>query len=161
MRYTISTQVWTIYDYPNNDVTAFIQYDDGTNLNMIMGTDTGKVSKMNDGFTDLGEPIYFEMIDRWRSYTEMYAKNKTINGMNMYTENAAGVIVQIQTQKSPMNSWEYIDTITEENCSLFPNAKTKDFSVSRIRINGNTKGTPVVMHGIEILSVDDEGFEQN
>ncbi len=37
MRYTISTQVWTIYDYPGNEITALILYDDGSRINMIVG----------------------------------------------------------------------------------------------------------------------------
>jgi len=37
MRYTISTQVWTIYDYKGNDITALILFDDGTEIRMIMG----------------------------------------------------------------------------------------------------------------------------
>lgn len=38
MRYTISTQVWTIYDYHENDITALINYDDGETINMIVGS---------------------------------------------------------------------------------------------------------------------------
>lgn len=37
MRYTISTQVWTIYDYNNFDITALIRYDDGSRINMVVG----------------------------------------------------------------------------------------------------------------------------
>lgn len=37
MRYTISTEVWTIYDYHQNNITALIRYDDGENINMIVG----------------------------------------------------------------------------------------------------------------------------
>jgi len=38
MRYTISTQIWTIYDYHKNDITALINYDDGVTINMIVGS---------------------------------------------------------------------------------------------------------------------------
>ncbi len=37
MRYTISTQVWTIYDYKGNEITALILFNDGTTINMIVG----------------------------------------------------------------------------------------------------------------------------
>jgi len=161
MRYTISTQVWTIYDYPQNDITAFIYFDDGTNLNMIMGTDVGKVSKMDDGFTDLGNSIYFEIINRWRSFTEMYAKIKSISGFNVYTENAGGVKFQYQIQDASPNQWEDIGTITEVKNTLFPNEETEDFNVVRLRFTGNTKGEQIVFHGIELLKVDDKGFSKN
>lgn len=161
MRYTISTQVWTIYDYPQNDITAFIYFDDGTDLNMIMGTDVGKVSKMDDGFTDLGNSIYFEIIDRWRSFTEMYAKIKSISGFNVYTENAGGVKFQYQIQDWMPNQWEDIGTITEVKNTLFPSEETEDFNVVRLRFTGNTKGNQIVFHGIELLKVDDKGFSKN
>lgn len=161
MRFSISTQVWTIYDYTNNNVGAFILYDDGTEIVMLMGTSTGEISQMDIGNTDRGNSIYFEMIDRWRSYLEMYSKVKQINGLNLYTENAAGTNVMYQIQKSQPNKWEAIDTITEENNSLFPNAQTEDFDVCRIRWSGNTRGTPIVFHGMEILKIDDKGFEKN
>lgn len=38
MRFTISTQVWTIYDYHKNNITALINYDDGVTINMIVGS---------------------------------------------------------------------------------------------------------------------------
>lgn len=161
LRYTISTQIWTIYDYPSNYVTAFIYFDDGTNLNMIMGTDVGKVLKMDDGYTDLGQSIYFEVIDRWRSFTEMYAKIKSINGFNVYTENAGGVKFQYQGQDAGPNQWEEIGSITEVKNTLFPTDETEDFNVIRLRLTGNSKGTQIVFHGIELLKVDDKGFSQN
>lgn len=121
-----------------------------------------RVGKMDDGFTDFGEPIYYEYIDRWRSYTEMYAKSKGLNGMNVYTENAAGARVYFQPQKAQVNAWEELGTITNANNSLFPNSTTdQDFDVGRLRIAGFTKGTPVVVHCIEILRIDDKGFEEN
>jgi len=120
-----------------------------------------RIGAMDQTFTDFDEPIYFEYIDRWRAYTDMYAKTKSISGMNMYTENAAGVRVYFQAQKSPPNVWEDIGTITEQNNSLFPNAQTKDFTVGRIRMAGFTSGTPIVFHSIEILSINDKGFDQN
>lgn len=36
MRYTISTQVWTIYDYRGNDISALILYDDGDDIKMVV-----------------------------------------------------------------------------------------------------------------------------
>lgn len=161
VRYTISTQIWTIYDYPGNNVTALIQYDDGTDLNMIMGTSGGRVNKMDDGFTDLGEKIYFEMIDRWRSYADVYAKTQSIEGINVYNENAGGTKIQYQTQKSRANVWEDIGTIDENASALIPNATTEDFNAARLRISGFTSGNQIVFHGIEILDVTIKGYDKN
>lgn len=164
MRYTISTQTWTIYDYVGNLITAMVSYDEGVSggpFLPIMGTFAGKVGVLGTGTTDFGQPIYFEMIDRWRSFTDMYAKSKAISGINVYTENAAGTRLEYQTEKTPPNVYEYIDTITDQYDALFPNANTIDFANIRLRLSGNTSGTPIVFHGIEILSIQDKGFEQN
>lgn len=161
VRYTISTQTWTIYDYVGNTITAMIRYDDGTTLNTLMGTSVGKIGLMNSGTTDFGEPIYFEFIDRWRSFTEMYSKSKSISGIMVSSENAGGALLQYQTEKTPVNAWTDIDTIADKYDALFPNASTDDFSNVRLRLRGYTRGNPIIIHGIEILSIQDKGLDQN
>lgn len=161
LRYTISTQVWTVYDYPNIVITAMIGYDDGTTLNHLLGTSTGLTGAMDSGYTDFGEPFYFEYIDRWRPYTPMYCLIKSVGGFNVYSENAAGANLSYQIQKSGPNAWLPIGTISDENNSLMPNSGTGDFDVMRLRIAGNTKGAQVVIHGIEITQLTVKGFNQN
>jgi hypothetical protein len=116
---------------------------------------------MDSGFTDLGEPFYFEYIDRWRSFTPMYCLIKSIGGINVYSENAAGANLTYQIQKSGPNAWIPIGTITEQNNALMPNSVTQDFDVMRLRIAGNTKGAQVVVHGIEITQLTIKGYDQN
>lgn len=167
VRYTISTQVWTVYDYPLNQINAMIYYDDGTNLNHIVGvintvsTAANKTGRLDVGTTDFGQPFYFEYIDRWRSYTDMYYQTVQISGINIYSENAAGANVLYQIQKSGPNAWLPLGTVTEANNSVMPNVQTEDFDVARLRIVGNTKGTVVVIHGIEILQLTVKGQEEN
>jgi hypothetical protein len=161
MRYSISTQVWTIYDYSANSITALIRFDDGSALNQICGTSAGKVGKLDIGNDDFGVAIYYEMIDRWRSFTEMYSKSKSVSGIMVFTENAAGGDLEYQTQKSPPNQWTYVDTINDNYDALFPNANTDDFNGIRFRLTGNTSGTPMIFHGIELLSIQDKGLDQN
>lgn len=160
-RYTISTQVWTIYDYSGIDITAMIFYDDGINLNHLMGTSTGLTGTMDVGTTDFNAPFYYEFIDRWRSFTDMYYKDKAISGFNVYSENAAGANLSYQIQKSGTNVWVLLGTVNEENNCLFPNADTQDFDVLRLRLNGVTKGPIIVVHGIEITQLQIKGQESN
>ncbi len=160
VRYTISTQVWTIYDY-GFITTANIYYDDGTNINHLVGTSTGLTGALDTGTTDFTQPFYFEFIDRWRAFTEMYYQTKQLSGFSVYSENAAGANLMYQKQKSGPNAWETIGTINSENTSLLPNSTTDDFDVLRLRIAGNTKGAQVVIHGIEILSLNLKGQDQN
>ena len=166
MRYTISTQVWTIYDYIGNDITSMITYDDGNAIHAYAGTSNyngsnGRLGILDYGLTDFGEKFYFELVDRWRSFTDMYAKAKAISGINVYTENAAGTDLQYQTEKTPPNVWHDIDTIDTNYDALFPNASTDDFANIRLRLKGYSSGTPIVYHGMEVLSIQDKGFNQN
>lgn len=161
MRYTISTQTWTIYDYVGNVITAMIQFDDDTALNHLMGTQAGRTGAMDTGNTDYSSPFYYEYIDRWRSFSEIYAQIKSISGINVYSENAAGANIMYQIQKSGANVWQELGTVNDENNSLLPNVATDDFDVLRLRINGQTSGPSIVIHGIEIMQITIKGFNQN
>ncbi len=161
LRYTISTQVWTVYDYVGNVITAMFFYDDGTSLNHLMGTYVGKTGTMDVGTTDFGSAFYYEFIDRWRSFTDMYYQTKSISGINVYSENASGANLSYQIQKSGPNAWKPLGTVTEANNAVKPNTDTDDFDVIRLRLAGNTKGAQVVVHGIEITQLTVKGQEEN
>lgn len=161
LRYTISTQVWTTYDYSGNIVTAMIQYDDGTSLNYLMGTSLGRVGVMGTGFDDFGNEITWEFVDRWRSFTEMYCETTALQGINVYSENAAGANLSYQPQGSTTNEWIPIGTVDQNNNSLFPNAETQDFQVMRFRMAGVNRGNPVIIHGIEVLNITVKGYDEN
>jgi len=161
VRYSISTQIWTIYDFEDVSITSLIKYDDGTTIEQIAGTSLGLVGKLDSGTTDFGEKIYYEMIDRWRSFTEMYSHSKAITGFAIMTKNAGGALMQYQADKDTVNKWNDIGTINGDYVSLFPNEVTKNFNIIRTRIRGYTTGTPIIFNGIEILKIEDAGFEQN
>ncbi len=169
MRYTISTQIWTIYDYNTPVINAMINYNDGTNLNNLIGTRgftdaAGRltsVGKLDSGFLDFLNPIPYEFIDRWRGYTDVYAKSKSISGLNIYNENGAGANIQFQIKKQGANVWEDLGSVTQEASCLLPNASTDDFNTGRLRIVGSSKGTQVVFHGLEILSLNVKGYDKN
>jgi len=161
LRYTISTQVWTVYDYNTTAIKAMIRFDNGTTITPMAGFNNGYVGKLGVGNLDFSNSFYYEFIDRWRSYSSINAQIKNISGVNLYSENAAGANVFFQKQKSGVDAWGEIGTVNEDNNSLFPNAQTEDFDVGRFRLVGNTKGAQVVVHGIEILSIQDKGFDSN
>lgn len=161
MRYSLSTQVWTIYDIGGATTTALIRFDDGTTIEQICGTSSGVIGKLDTGYTDFGSDIYYEIIDRWRSFTEMYSKSKSISGIMVMTENAGGSELQYQTEKSQPNVWKDIDTVKDEFDALFPNALTDDFNMIRMRLRGYSRGNPIVFHGIELLSIQDKGINDN
>jgi len=161
VRYTISTQVWTIYDYKGIDITAMIYYDDGINLNHLVGDTDGRTGQLDVGTTDYGDPFYYEFITRWISFTDLYYKTKDIDAVNVYHENASGANLLSQAQKTGPNAWEQLGSVTEDACSLIPNIGTNDFNVVRLRLVGTTKGPQIVVHGLEIPSITQKGQDTN
>lgn len=158
MRYTISTQVWTIYDYPGNVISAMIYYDDGVAINHLVGTSAGKTGALDTGLTDFGQPFYYEYITRWTSYTDMYCQIKSLSGLSVYSENAAGANLSYQPQKAGPNVWVPILSVDERTTSLDENSLTGDFDVMRFRLSGNTRGAQIKVYGIEITTLTIKGY---
>jgi len=154
MRYSLSTQVWTIYDFEDTSITALIRYDNGTTIEQIVGTSTGLVGKLDSGTTDFGKPIYYEIVDRWRSFTSLENNKKSIGGLVVLTKNGAGSMIQYQTEEDSMNKWNNSGSLDSKYASEIPNEVTRDFNLIRFRISGNSTGTPIILNGIEILSLD-------
>lgn len=161
MRYTISTQIWTIYDYAATGITALIRYDNGTTIEQIAGTSTGLVGKLDSGTTDFGASIYYEMIDRKRSFTELLSRVKNITGISVLGEKASGTLIQYQVDKERPNVWHDIGKLSDEYVTLFPNAGTIDFNIVTLRARGNSIGETLSIDGFELLTVQDKGLDKN
>lgn len=164
VRYSISTQVWTIYDLMgSNLVTAMIRYDSGTLVAPLVGTVQGKIGHMEKAgvYTDFGENIFYDFITRWLAYTDLWSKVKSIGGASLHSENGAGSEMKYQIDKETANIWNDIGKTNQNYASLAPNLGTQDFNRMRFRVKGVTRGVPIVFNGIEILSITDKGFNEN
>ncbi len=162
VRYSISTQVWTIYDLAiTGVVNAMMVYDDGVNLVPLLGSSNGDVANYELGTTDLGNPIYFELTTGYMSFTDNWSFLKEISGIYVMSENGAGSSIQIQTDKDLPNVWKDVGTLTEEYCSAFPNFKSGAFNRIRFRIKGISTGAPIIIDGVELSKVIELGFKQN
>lgn len=161
-RYTISTQVWTIYDLSTGfNPSAMIDYDSGNVIAQIVGTTTGGVFQQELGNTDNGTSIYFEVITRWISIVDLWSRIKEGSGFAINSENGAGTMIQFQTDKEQPNVWTDIGELDSTYTSLFPNETTGDFNRLRFRIKGFTNGTPIIFDGIEIMSLIEKGYQNN
>jgi hypothetical protein len=162
LRYSISSQVWTIYDLSVVGVVkAMMMYDDGLNLVPVIATTHGDVAEYESGTTDLGAPIYYDLVTRWMAFTDNWASVKTFTGIYIITENAAGGTVMFQTDKSQPDAWQTVGAINEIFSSDFPNFASGPFFRIRFRVKGINSGTQVVIHGAEISKLKDTGFASN
>jgi hypothetical protein len=161
MRYSISTQIWTIYDFVGNNITALIKYDNGTTIEQVVGTSTGVIGKLDSGNTDFGAQIYYEIIDRERSFTELTCDSKNITGIAVIAENGGGAELQYQGNDSGPNEFNKLGTLKDKMVTLMPNVSTNDFNEITLRIKGYSSGEPIVIKGIELLTVQNKGRDEN
>jgi hypothetical protein len=163
-RYTISTQVWTIYSY-GYPITALTSHKRAANTYevaaMTVSASVVQLVVLDSGSLDIDKPIPFEFIDRWRSFTDMYSKAKSISGIMVMADNGSGASLQYQTEKNPVDKWDDLGKLDEKYDTLLPNASTRDFNNVRLRIKGYTSGNQMKIHGIEILSIQEKGFNNN
>ncbi len=161
-RYSISTQVWTIYDLASGITpTAMLNYDSGNLIVELLGTNEGGVLQQEVGNTDMGSKIYFDVITRWMSFTDMWGHVKSIAGIIVNSTNGAGTKIFFQTDKNNPNEWVQVDTLTQDYSSQFPNFDSSDFNRIRFRYSGFSSGTPIVIDGTEIINLTDKGYNFN
>ena len=149
-RWTVSTQVWTVYSY-GSEIRSAGLYDDGTNLFPLVGDNDGNVLKFNSGTTDNGSPIHYDLITHWYYFTSTKSTVKTISEIGTLHENAQGASLSYQLDTDQQSKWRPIGQITKD---LYQVNKLNAVSFTRIRfrLSGNSVGSPFIFRGWEILS---------
>lgn len=162
VRYTISTQIWTIYDLSEgNSPSAMLNYDSGNVIAQLVGTEQGKILQQELGVTDDGDPIYYELITRWMSFLEMWGHLKQASGLTVNTINGAGMTIQYQIDSDVPDKWYDCGKVDSTFTTLFPNWQSEEFNRIRFRLKGITKGEQIVINGMEIMSLQDKGYSKN
>lgn len=167
-RYTISSQMWTIYSYfsaassTKTIKTAFV-YDDGTNLNRLIGINNGVTATVNSGTTDLGDPIFFNNISRWISFTKMQSRYQNIKSLAVTHINGAGAILEAQVDKDIEDKWICIGDYDEKYVTLFQSVNTNlnAFNRVRFRTRGTSTGTSPIFGTMEVINYEDLGAFYN
>jgi len=151
-RYTISTQVWTLYSYPSQ-IRSSCLYDNGTLLRMIVGDENGYGYVFDSGTTDNGTPIFYDIQTHPQYLTTTKMMEKDVTEISAVHENAQGATISHQVDNG---NWKNIGTITKDIVQAFnTNAKFKKI---RLRFSGNSIGTSsLVFRGFELLGINITG----
>jgi len=189
IRYTLSTQVWTMYaisspsgaltptcaayenfstvsssgSYVSNDIypTAILFADDTTNF--YKGTfNVSNPQTINSSVTNdfNAFPIFCEYQTNWMTFdNETHVKR--INGISLPSENAAGFKFAYQTDKDRPNVWHDIGEITGDYMTLFPAFQSEKFNRIKFRVYGESKGVIVKVGVPMIRKLDDLGYDYN
>ncbi len=146
VRYTISTETWTVYSYASQ-IRSSALYDDGTLLRTIVGDESGYPFVFDSGTTDNGTPIFYDIQTHPLYLTNTKMTEKEINEMSAVHENAQGGTI---SHKADNGSWSKPCTITKDIVQAF-NTSAK-FKKIRLRFSGNSVGTSsLIFRGWELL----------
>jgi hypothetical protein len=146
-RYTISTQVWTLYSYPTQ-IKNFALYDNGTLLRIVVGDESGNVFIFDSGTTDNGTPIFSHLETHPLYFSQIKTKEKQISEISAIHQNSMGYIISRQNDDGNV---EKIGSIAKPIAHPF--TTDMKFKKTRLMIDGNNKGTPAIFRDWEILGL--------
>jgi len=149
-RYTISTQIWSLYSY-GSEIRSSALYDDGTNLIPVVGDDNGNVLKLNSGNDDNGTEIHYDFITHWNYITNIKSIHKNLQEISAIHENAQGANIEYQVDVDETNKWTPIGKIEKELSHEY-NINALRFKRIRFRLSGNSSGNHFIFRTFELLA---------
>jgi len=155
LRYTESSQIWTIYSYADGFRFAS-DYNSGSALTRVIGTDDGVVATYNLGTTDLGESIKYRICTKWYEI-EGIENRKVLNQFVAVCEKAQGSILMYQTDDN--REWQTIGQL-RKFLTLFDNTSIK-FHRIKFKITGISSSEALIFEGIKLLKGINEGIIKN
>lgn len=155
VRYTISTQVWTLYSYPEQ-IKSSVLYDNGTTLRQIVGDEVGNALVFDSGNTDNSAPIFYDIQTHPLYLTNLKMLTKNVSEISVVHENAQGAEATYNVKKEV---WEKIGTVRDDIVQAFTvDAKFKKI---RLRLFGNSIGNSLIFRGWELLKMITEGNKKS
>lgn len=155
LRYTESSQVWTVYSYPS-DIRRAMQYTNGSSLSTLVALDNGVVATQDSGVTDLGEPIKYRIKTKWYDFGEI-AERKIVQELCAVCEKAQASEIAYQVDDDPT-----VRTLGELK-KLFnffpPKSSSLNIKFHRIRfvILGVARFDSPIFRSIELYNLQNEG----
>lgn len=154
VRYTESSQVWTMYSYPH-DVTRGTTFSSATTQTQVIGTEFGVVATQDSGVTDYGEPISYRIVTKWLEWGGI-ANQKVIETLLTLCEKAQGANFMCQVDDNPV--WHDIGTLTKF-LNIYRRQKIV-FHRIRFKVTGVSRIEPMVLRAIGLIEGINEGLVQ-
>lgn len=153
LRWTISTEVWTVYSYAMEFVIGN-KYDDGSTLFRIVGDNAGNTYKHNVGNDDAGTAIHYELETAPYTLSGLQSDKKVIKQISSLHDGLSGSEIYYRPDNKkdslPLGSLE--EEVTTFNALELCGNKFK-FSVSGFTNSGQHE-----FKGFEITSWISEGI---
>ena len=152
LRYTESSDLWTVYSYPW-DIRRAITYTTGSQQSRIAALDNGVVTTLNSGVMDMGEPIKYYLRTKWENWgTE--GLQKVIQEILVMMEKSQGAEIFYQTDENP--EWNQIGQMTKM-VNMFDKLNIT-FHRIRFKVSGVTRYESTVFRGIDVIQGLNEGI---
>lgn len=151
LRYTESSEVWTILSY-GQDIRRAIIYNNGTTVSRIIGTDHGVVATFDSGNTDFGEPIKYRLRTKWYEWGGI-SNRKVIQELLAICEKAQAMEMMYQIDED--TTWFSIGQI-KRFITYFPNLAI-NFNRIKFQITGVSRFESPIFRGLEIFKGINEG----
>jgi len=162
VRFTISTQAWTHYQYPTAFLCAIKRqplYTDGVTQFSVVGDNTGHIIETNVGLTDFdGSPIVYSLVHGWDNVDGLLSTRKLVMTGNFSHYRGSGTNVAYQTEINDpdnLNDWTKKVGQLEQSNSGFNSMGIKGKKI-RFRIWGESSGQPFIYSGYELIGVINE-----
>ena len=155
VRWTISTEVWTVYNYSIPLVAGAI-YNNETSLVRVVGDNDGNVYTFDSGTTDNGAAINYELETRWISMSGLRSENKIVRKLAGIHEGMVGGNIGWRNGTMARREIKPIGQLKEQE-SLFNN---QQISGNRLKfsVRGTSTAGNAVFQGLEILEWLNEGI---
>lgn len=155
-RWTISTEVWTLYSY-STPLVVGATYDNATTLVRVVGDSDGNVYTFNSGYTDNGAPIFYRLETQWSDVTGVRTELKSIESMSVLTLNGEGAKWGYKADEDTANVTKPLGTLSSMN-TVLEGLKVRGYRIKFI-LSGANSGSPLVWQGYEIINPISEGIQ--
>ena len=149
LRYTISSQVWTVYSYASRFLRGIVR-DTGTNLDILVGDTNSTIYQLNVGDTDDGAAIFYDLKTRWIEVVSL-AYTQIIKQVASYSTLHRGMMLSWQADDDSETTWREIAKLDK-----FVFISRNDLAVKgrrvRFRISGSNRKEQWIWQGVDILN---------
>ncbi len=149
VRYTISSQVWTMYAGPTQFLVG-ARYDNGTNIVTVVGDESGQVQTIESGTTDNGSEIFYSITHQFDDIDGSHSTIKIINTMFFMHGGMTGANVNYRIPEDILNNFKKKIGQLINNETGFSNLNARGRKL-QFRLSGTSKGQPISYEGYEIL----------
>ena len=148
IRWTVSTETWTVYKY-SVPLVVGNAYNDGTTIGRVVGDDDGNIYTFDSGTTDNGAAINYELETRWLSISGLRSEAKTIRTIIGIHEGMVGGNLGWRNGNMNRREIKAIGQLRKQE-SVFDN---QDINGNRIKLSvrGTSTAGNAVFQGWEIV----------